>query len=78
MAKPDVDALLDSFHTHNGPRCKISSLTGPARAVFDRALERHDVSAPAVVRALASLGVQVDRFTVGRHRSGECATCRGK
>mgnify|MGYP001601776378 CR=1 FL=1 len=72
----DVDALLDSFVTHSGPRCKVADLTGAARDVFERGMERADLPESAITRAMQSLGAQISRATVQRHRAGECQTCR--
>lgn len=72
----DVDALLESFVTHYGPKCKLADLTGTARAVFDRGMERTDIPQTAIARALQSLGVEVSRSTIERHRHGDCVTCR--
>lgn len=74
----DPDALLNSFITHVGPRCHPSRLTGTAKQVWDRALERKELPAAAVARALRSLGVSIDHQTVKRHREGECLTCQKK
>mgnify|MGYP001615985972 CR=1 FL=1 len=77
MRPEEIDALLEAQIVHNGPRCKIAGLTGTARAVFDRALERDDIPESAVARAIASLGVSISRGTIARHRAKECTSCRG-
>ena len=75
----DPDALLDSFVTHKGPPCRPSQLTGVAKQVWDRAMERTtDLPASAVAKAMRSLGANIHEQTVKHHRQGGCLTCQKK
>ena len=78
-APSEIDALLDSERRHNGAQsCARSTLAGTALAVFDRGVERTDVSTSAVVRVLTKLGVSITDQTIKRHRRGECVACRDR
>ena len=57
-----------------GTKCgvKALNLAKDIRADLDAALADTTVTAAAIARALTSLGHQVSRSTIARHRSGEC------
>lgn len=58
----------------SGSRCTVETLklAKDIRADLDAALADAAVTSAAIARALTSLGHQVARSTIARHRSGEC------
>ncbi len=78
MKAAEIDALFAKEIKTSSFDCFVLNLTGPAKDVWARVLERPDLPTSVVHRTFAKLGVRVAASTIARHRANECVKCQPK